>query len=152
MSTQPSADRTWIWAALIFQLAGYAFDALWHAVLSRGVEPTTMAEMVRHLSTVHLPLYLGAIAVLILALRALAHRVRRAASGWALPIACAGAAISVASEGWHAYSHLQLDTHSAPIAGIASVLGFAVAVAATFADGRQERRREPDSFTGRRAA
>jgi cytochrome bd-type quinol oxidase subunit 2 len=108
--------------------------------------------MVRHLSTVHLPLYLGALAVLMCTLRALVHRVQRAAPGWALPTACASAAVSVASEGWHAYSHLQMDTHSAPIAGIASVVGFVVAVAATFAAGRQERRREPDSLTGRRAA
>jgi cytochrome bd-type quinol oxidase subunit 2 len=152
MSRQPSSDLAWIWAALALQFAGYVFDALWHGVLRRGVEPATVAEMMRHLSTVHLPLYLGAIAVLVCTVRALAHRVRRAAPGWALPTACAGAAISVASEGWHAYSHLQLDTHSAPIAGIASVVGFVVAVAATFAAARQEERREPDSLTSRRAA
>jgi len=57
--------RTWIWASLILQFFGYVFDAVWHGLLSPGVEPTTVGEMVRHLGTVHLPLYIGAASVLV---------------------------------------------------------------------------------------
>jgi hypothetical protein len=51
--------RAWIRAALALQLAGLAFDGLWHGLLRPGVEPATFAEMLVHLASVHLPLYLG---------------------------------------------------------------------------------------------
>jgi predicted membrane protein len=122
--------RTWVWASLLLQALGYGFDAIWHGLLNPGVEPTTRSEMVRHLGTVHLPLYIGAASVLVSTSRALLRQIRRSATGIALPITVAGAMLSTAAEAWHAYSHLRLDTHSAPIAGVLSVIGFFVIVIA----------------------
>jgi hypothetical protein len=68
--------------------------------------------MIRHLGTVHLPLYIGAASVLAAIVLALRRRRGRSGPGVALPIAAAGAVLSVAAEAWHAYSHLRLDTHS----------------------------------------
>jgi len=122
--------RRWVWASLILQALGYGFDAVWHGLLHPGVEPTTMGAMVRHLGTVHLPLYIGAVSVLVSTSRALLRQSRRAAPSLALPIAVAGAMLSAAAEAWHAYAHLHLDTHSAPIAGVLSVIGFLVVIIA----------------------
>ena len=122
--------RRWVWASLILQAFGYGFDAVWHGLLHPGVEPTTMGAMVRHLGTVHLPLYIGAVSVLVSTSRALLRQSRRAAPSLALPIAVAGAMLSTAAEAWHAYAHLHLDTHSAPIAGVLSVIGFLVVIIA----------------------
>ena len=159
-ASQARADRGWIWAALALQLAGYVVDVLWHALVGPGREPTTAAGMVRHLGTVHAPLYVGALCVLISVVRALAHHVKRSsgyqatrpAVGVALTVALFGAVLTVGSEAWHAYSHLHLDTHTAPIAGILSVVGFVIVVAATPLAGRSDRRRGPDSLSNRRAA
>jgi len=120
--------RRWIWVSLILQALGYVFDAVWHGLLRPGVEPTTVGDMVRHLSTVHLPLYLGTVSVLVSTSRALLRQIKRAAIGLALPVAVAGAVLSTAAEAWHAYAHLRLDTHSAPLAGTLSVIGFLVVV------------------------
>jgi predicted membrane protein len=122
--------RRWVWASLILQALGYGFDAVWHGLLHPGVEPTTVGAMVRHLGTVHLPLYIGAVSVLVSTSRALLRQSRRAAPSLALPIAVAGAMLSTAAEAWHAYAHLHLDTHSAPIAGVLSVIGFLVVIIA----------------------
>ncbi len=135
--------RTWIWASLILQFLGYVFDAVWHGLLSPGVEPTTVGEMVRHLGTVHLPLYIGAASVLASTSRALLRQARRLAIGFVMPIAFGGAALSAAAEAWHAYSHLHLDTHSAPIAGTLSVIGFFVVVIAMSLSSGRWRRRTP---------
>jgi hypothetical protein len=51
--------KRWLWAALALQFAGLAFDGLWHGLLRPGVEPTTFTDMLVHLGTVHLPLYLA---------------------------------------------------------------------------------------------
>ena len=122
--------RRWVWASLILQALGYGFDAVWHGLLHPGVEPTNVGGMVRHLGTVHLPLYIGAVSVLVSTSRALLRQSRRAAPSLALPIAVAGAMLSTAAEAWHAYAHLHLDTHSAPIAGVLSVIGFLVVIIA----------------------
>jgi predicted membrane protein len=132
--------RRWVWASLILQALGYGFDAVWHGLLHPGVEPTTVGAMVRHLGTVHLPLYIGAVSVLVSTSRALLRQSRRAAPSLALPIAVAGAMLSTAAEAWHAYAHLHLDTHSAPIAGVLSVIGFLVVIIA-MALSREARRR-----------
>jgi Na+/citrate or Na+/malate symporter len=79
---------------------------------------------------VHLTLYIGAAAVLVTIGFTLGRRLRRATVGVALPIAFGSAVLSVAGEAWHAVSHLQLDTHSAPVAGSLSVAGFLAVVAA----------------------
>src|SRR4029453_6163674 len=98
--------RRWVWVSLILQAFGYVFDAIWHGLLHPGVEPTTLSEMVRHLGTVHLPLYIGAASVLVSTTRALLRQIRLSATGLALPIAVAGAALSTAAEAWHACAHL----------------------------------------------
>src|SRR5919198_3681331 len=142
--------RTWVWASLILQALGYVFDAVWHGLLHPGVEPTTMGDMVRHLATVHLPLYLGAVSVLVSTSRALLRQVRRSATGLAMPIAVAGAVLSTAAEAWHAYAHLHLDTQSAPLAGTLSVLGFLVVVI-TMVLSRGGRRRAAETTNARGA-
>src|SRR5687768_16637072 len=92
--------RTWIRASLILQFFGYVFDAVWHGLLKPGVEPTTVGDMVRHLSTVHLPLYVGAASVLISTSRTLLRQMRRSVTGIALPIAFAGSVLSAGAEAW----------------------------------------------------
>jgi hypothetical protein len=137
---QNLSARTWIWVAIVVQFVGYVFDVLWHGLLRPGVEPKTVGEMARHLGTVHLPLYLGAAAVLVATGTALLRQTRRSTVSLVLPIALGGALLSTAAEVWHAYSHLQLDLRHAPIAGILSLVGFLVVVAAmTVSRGRQPR-------------
>jgi hypothetical protein len=147
------ADRpplTWVLLALVVQFLGYVFDAVWHGILRPGVEPATLADMTRHLATVHLPLYLGAAAVLGSTVWALRREMGRA--GVVLPIAVGGAALSVVGEAWHAYSHLRLDTHSAPLAGLLSLVGYVVAVVAVSLWARTRRRRGARRPDERRAA
>jgi hypothetical protein len=149
---QDRSARTWIWASLILQFLGYVVDATWHGLLNPGVEPQTASEMARHLSTVHLPLYIGSASVLVSTSRALQRQVRRFAAGIAQPIAFAGAVLSAAAEAWHAYAHLRLDTHSAPVAGVLSVIGFLVVVIAMSLSSWFHRRRAEDTTDERRAA
>src|SRR5262245_56699068 len=127
-----AAPRTWVWTSLLVQGLGYAFDAVWHGVLRPGVEPTTFEAMLHHLVTVHLVLYVGAASVLLSTAMLLGRRGRGAA------LAFAGAGLSAGAEAWHAYSHLQLDTHAGPIAGTLSFVGFVV-VLATMALTRRRR-------------
>jgi hypothetical protein len=98
-----------------------------------GVEPTTFTEMLVHLGTVHLPLCLGVLSVLI-------------TTGWAFverrsgsPIAFAGALLSTAAEAWHASIHLRLNMRGGPIAEGVAMIGFVVVVIAVWIGGRQER-------------
>ena len=149
---QDQSARTWVWASLILQFLGYVLDAVWHGLVNPGVEPTTVEEMVRHLGTVHLPLYIGAASVLASTAGALLRQARRLAIGIVMPIAFGGAALSAAAEAWHAYSHLHLDTHSAPIAGALSVVGFLVVVIAMSLSSGRWRRRSLDTTNKRRAA
>jgi hypothetical protein len=134
------STRSWTWAAIIVQGLGYLFDVLWHGVLSPGREPSTVAEMVRHLATVHLPLYVGALLVLATTAWAVARHVRTGMPGRAPYVALAGAAVSAGAEAWHATEHLQLDTHTAPIAGILSGVGYLVVVGAMLRSGRPGKR------------
>jgi hypothetical protein len=143
--------RRWIWASVIVQFLGYVLDAVWHGLLNSGVELTTVGEMARHLGTVHLPLYIGATSVLVSTSRALLRQMRRSSTGVTLPIAFAGAVLSAGAEAWHAYSHLRLDTHSAPVAGTLSVLGFVVVVIAMSVSGWERRRRAAGTTARRRA-
>jgi drug/metabolite transporter (DMT)-like permease len=126
------ARRTWVWASLALQCVGYLFDAVWHGLLSPGVEPTTTPEMLRHLATVHLPLYIGAASVLVATFAAMLGHLRGSRVGIAaVAIAFAGALVAAAAEASHASSHLRLDTHSAPVAGVLSFVGFVVVVVST---------------------
>jgi hypothetical protein len=137
---QHLSARSWVWVALIVQLVGYVFDAFWHGLLRPGFEPETVSEMARHLATVHLPLYVGAAGARVTTVMALLRQMRQSAAGIALPIAVGGAALSAAAEAWHASSHLRLDTHSGPIAGTLSFVGFLVVVAAMWLSrGRRQR-------------
>ncbi len=62
----------------------------------------------------------------------------------ALAIAFAGAAIQLAGEVWHAYSHLQFRPN--PFPELAGFVGLAVAIVATVAAGRTA----PGAMTERR--
>ena len=140
-----------IWGSLAVQLVGYIYDAVWHGLLNTGFEPATRTEMAQHLVTVHLPLYLGAAAVLVSTAVALLAGGRRSAGGRALPVAFAGALLSAGAEAWHASSHLALDTHSAPVAGILSVIGFVV-VLVSMSVSRRRRQGHAAETSDRRAA
>ena len=142
--------RRLIWMAIGLQFLGYVFDAAWHGLIAPGAEPTTVHDMLRHLVTVHLPLYVGALAVLVSTGAAAFSSAARSTGGLALRVAFGGAALSAGAEAWHALSHLQLDTHTAPVAGILSVVGFAIVVLATALSGR--RRHVPAVTRSRRAA
>ena len=146
------SPRKWIWASLILQVLGYMFDAVWHGLLHPGAEPTTVGEMMRHLGTVHLPLYIGSASVLVSTCSALLGEIRRSETGIALPIAFAGAVLSAVAEAWHAYSHLRLDTHSAPIAGVISAIGFLVVLTMMSMSSRRRRSRTAAKVNERRAA
>lgn len=135
----PSA-RSWIWLAIVVQFAGYAFDVLWHGVLRPGAEPRTVDEMMRHLATVHLPLYIGAVGLLVATAAALLRRGRQRTAGVALLVAFGGALLSTAAEAWHAISHLRMDTHMGPVAGSLSFVGLLTVVVAMALSGRQARR------------
>jgi hypothetical protein len=142
--------RTWVRASLTVQFLGYVFDAVWHGLLNPGFEPQTTDQMVRHLSTVHLPLYLGAASVLASTCAALVRQVRRSEAGIALPIAFVGSVVSAAAEAWHAASHLRLDTHGGPVAGTVSFIGFLVVVIAVWwARGAPRRRPATDRSPNR---
>jgi cytochrome bd-type quinol oxidase subunit 2 len=144
--------RRWIWVAVAAQAIGYIVDAFWHARLEPGNEPATVAEMARHLATVHMPLYVGAACVLVATSVALEQRTRYAPAGIARPVALAGAALSAFAECWHAIAHLSLDTRHAPLFGILSVAGFLIVIGATAVSRGTRRRRPADARGSRRAA
>jgi len=125
-------------------------DAVWHGLLNPGIEPTTTGQMITHLSTVHLPLYIGAASVVVSTSKALLRQISRFAPGITLPIAFAGAVLSAAAETWHAYSHLRLETQSAPVAGSLSFIGFLVVVIAISRSGWARRHRATDTPNERR--
>ena len=135
MDTRASGWRRWIWTFVVVQLIGLGIDAAWHGALSPGVEPETFAEMVRHLATVHLPLYVGVVGLFVTAIWAAADPVRRADAGLALPLVVAGATVQLAGEVWHAYSHLSFRPNTFP--ELAGFLGLVVVVGATIVTGRR---------------
>jgi len=135
-----SDPRTWIWAALTLQFFGLAFDAVWHGLLNPDFKAVTVGQMVTHLSTVHLPIYIGVLSVLVSTAWVLVDQMRRSKIGGALLVAFAGAVLSAAGEIWHAYTHLQLSTHSGAIGGSLSFVGFIVVVTALWLAGRGSRR------------
>jgi hypothetical protein len=137
---------------VLVQVAGLAFDVVWHGLIDPGFEARTVAEMARHLGTVHLPIYVGVVSVLLTTLWALVADRRRGTVGAALPVACAGAALATAGEAWHAYTHLQLETHGGPIAAGTSFLGLLVVVGALWLERRRGRRGESQRDEERRRA
>jgi hypothetical protein len=147
-----SGALKWIWVALAVQLGGLAYDAVWHGLLHPEFEAKTVDEMVNHLTTVHLLIYIGVLSVLVTTAWALSDQIRRSKTGVALSVAFAGALVATAGEIWHAYSHLQLSTHSGPIAGITAVFGFIVVVIALWLAERPDRRAPADDVYERRRA
>ena len=143
--------RGLIWASLALQLGGLVYDVFWHALHS-GFGPTTRAEMLEHLSTVHLPIYLGVLCVVLTTAMALFRQISLGDHGVALPIAFVGALISAAGETWHAYKHLQLATHGGPLAAAVSFLGFVVVVSALWLSRPTERDHQAGDVDERRAA
>jgi hypothetical protein len=131
--------RRWIAAALVLQAVGFAYDALWHGVLHPGAEPQTRPEMVRHLVTVHLPLYIGVLSVLVTTGWGFVAAIRRSRSAAAWWAAAFGALLSAVGETWHAAAHLELNTHAGALAGTLSPVGFVIVAIATW------RAREPSS-------
>ena len=132
--------RSWIWIALIVQWIGLVYEALWHGHIRPDFEATTVREMTHHLSTVHVPLYLGVALTFLATAWVLVDQLRRGGRGVAMPIAFAGAVVQVAAEIWHASSHLQMSTHLAPLAGSLSFLGMLIVLTALILGGRAERR------------
>src|SRR5262245_11808995 len=144
--------RRWIWTAVAIQVLGLAFDAVWHGLLHPGFEAATVHQMVVHLGTVHLPIYIGVVSALLTTAWALVDWMRRSRTGITLAVAFVGAVVSTVGEGWHAYGHLQLSTHSGPIAEATAGFGLVVVVIAVWLDGRRDRQRGVDHATsaGRR--
>jgi hypothetical protein len=139
--------RAWILAALALQLAGLVFDGVWHGLLHPGVEPTTFGDMVVHLATVHVLIYLGVLCALVTTGWALLERRRGSAA------AVAGALLAVLGESWHAAIHLRLSTRGGPLAEGVALVGFAIVAAAVWMGARQDRRRlQATSSEARRAA
>ena len=134
MDTRREAWRRWIWTFVVVQLIELGLDAVWHGALSRGVEPETFAEMVRHLATVHLPLYIGVLGLFVSAIWAAADPGQRAETGLALPLIVAGATVQLAGEVWHAYSHLTFRPN--PFPELAGFIGLVVVIGATIVAGR----------------
>jgi hypothetical protein len=147
-----TSPRAWVWLAVLIQIAGLMFDVLWHGLLHPGFEATSVPEMVAHLSTVHLPIYLGVLAVLVTTTWALVDGPRHGRAGIALSVAFAGALLAVTGEAWHAYTHLQLSTHGGPLAAATSALGLVVVIVAVWRAGRGGRRQAGGSLDRRRAA
>ena len=143
--------RRWILVALGVQVLGLAFDAVWHGIHST-FEPATVRQMIEHLSTVHLPIYVGVVAVLVTTAWALLDQARRSQIGVALPVAFVGALVSTVGEAWHASIHLMMRPHRGPIAETVAVGGFVVVVGALWVAGRRDRRRAALDTNDRRAA
>jgi hypothetical protein len=146
-----TARRGWIWLAVLLQIVGLAFDGLWHGLLHPEFEATSVPEMAAHLGTVHLPIYLGVLAVFVTTTWALVDGLRRGPAGVALPVAFGGALLAMAGEAWHAHTHLQLSTHGGPLAGVTSALGLVIVIVAIWRSGRGPRRHAGGSLDRRRA-
>jgi uncharacterized BrkB/YihY/UPF0761 family membrane protein len=144
-------SRMLIWAALAVQFAGLIVDIVWHALHS-DFEARTVEQMAVHLGTIHIPIYVGVLCVLLATAWALIDQARRPPISAAFPVAFLGALISAAGELWHAYLHLRLDTHGGPFAAVISFAGFLIVVSAMWISGRRDRRRKPADVAQRRAA
>jgi uncharacterized BrkB/YihY/UPF0761 family membrane protein len=144
-------SRMLIWAALAVQFAGLIVDIVWHTLHS-DFEARTVEQMAVHLGTIHIPIYVGVLCVLLATAWALIDQARRPPIGAAFPVAFLGAMVSAAGELWHGYLHLHLDTHGGPVTAGISFAGFLIVVAAMWISGRRDRRRKPADVAQRRAA
>src|SRR4029434_3375425 len=116
-------SRMVIWTALGIQFGGQIIDVIWHA-LHPNFKAITTEEMLVHLGTIHIPIYVGVLCVLLATAWALIDQARRPPIGAAFPVAFLGALISAAGELWHAYLHLHLDARGGPVAAAISFARF----------------------------
>jgi hypothetical protein len=79
-------------------VGGLVYDAVWHGLLNPDFEAVTVDQMVHHLTTVHLPLYIGVVSVLVTTTWALVSQMRRSPTDVALAVAFAGAIVSTAGK------------------------------------------------------
>lgn len=135
--------RAWVWTFVGVQAAGVVVDAIWHGLLHPDFEPRTFRETVQHLATVHLLLYLGVVSLCVVTAWALFARSRRTGTGFALPLAFAGALLQLGGEIRHAYVHLQLRPNAFP--ELIGFVGLAVVIGATIAAGRGARHDAADA-------
>jgi hypothetical protein len=138
--------RAWIWAAVALQLVGLVFDGVWHGLLRPGIEPATIEAMRMHLLTVHLPIYLGVLGVVVTTAWAFVTRMPGAA------VAFGGAVLGMAGEAWHAAIHMELRTHGGPTAEGVAAIGLLIVITTVALSGRRERRQGADVHDVRRAA
>ncbi len=141
-----------MWVSLVVEWVGLAYDAAWHGLLNPTFEAVTVEQMIRHLSTVHLPLYIGVVGMLLSSTWALVDQLRRSETGVAVPVAFAGSLVQTAGETWHAYTHLQLTMHSGPIAFTVSFFGMLIVTSALALGGRRGPWRAARDGEGRRSA
>lgn len=132
--------RSLIWIAVVLQVLAFTWEGLWHGVLNPEFERAPTVEAMRHhLATVHIPFYLGIVALLAATAWALVDRVRRGSTGIAIPLVFAMAVGQVVGQIWDAVGHLRLS-HGGPIAWTLIVLGFVGVPVVLWID----RRRHPD--------
>src|SRR5947199_4709467 len=113
MSRRKTA-RILIGTAFGVQLAGLIVDIVWHALHSDFAAATT-EQMLVHLGTVHMPIYVGVVCVVLTTAWALIDQARRPPIGAAFPVAFVGALISEAGGGRRACMHRQRDSSDVPI-------------------------------------
>src|SRR5258705_11860763 len=88
-------SRMLIWAALAVQFAGLIADIVWHALHS-DFEARTVGQMAVHLGTIHIPLYVGVLCVLLATPWALTDQARRPPVTAAFPVAFTAGPVSAA--------------------------------------------------------
>jgi hypothetical protein len=143
MNVTPRTWRSSIWTVVIVQVIGLTIDAVWHGLLHPDFEAQTYGDMVWHLATVHLPLYLGVVGLFGVVAWAVFDRARRSTNGLPLLVAFAGSAVQLVGEIWHAYSHLQL--RPTPVPELIGFIGLAVVIGATVVAGRVARGARADA-------
>lgn len=144
--------RAFIWVAVIVQVLTFAWEGLWHGVLNPEFERAPTVEAMRHhLSTVHIPFYVGIVALLAATTWALVAHIRRRGTGFAIPLVFAMAVGQVIGQVWDAVEHLRLS-HGGPIAWTLIVLGFIGVPIVLWIDGWRRRRCAISDAASRRAA
>lgn len=135
--TGRGSSRSLIWLAVAIQLLAFLWEALWHGLLNPAFEhKVTVAEMRRHLLTVHIPFYVGILALLLATGWALLERARRRETGPWIPIAFGAALGQFVGQVWDAWAHLRLS-HGGPIAWTLMMLGLVGVPIALWLDSRR---------------
>ena len=143
-------SRFWIWAFVIVQLVGLAVDAFWHWLLHPDFEPQTFGEMVRHLVTVHLLLYIGVAGLLVSTAWVALALARRSGISRVPLLAVGGSVVQTVGEAWHAYSHLAMRPN--PLPELVGFVGLVITIIATITSGRGTRHSADRDLTSSRAA